>query len=549
MKKRTLSILLSLCLAVTLVTPAVAAEENGTLPEVTDMSIVYNGDDATITKTESNGSFLFTAPGGTEVVDYTTTVTLSSDAVFTATTPGEGDLYVSAVGDNTVTLKFNLTVGGVNINTDQFALTLEKQENNVWTGGFSNAGDLTLETLAGYLTNQNIQLAAGALGANSPAQDILVNMDDENVMLVLCAPGVAVYTVDYVVDETTITWKLPYGATIPALSLVLSGGKTIDGWYLDSDFENALTSNVTVSGNTTVYAKVSSPEEDKTFLEKLEDHEDVTITTKAEWDTFVEHSDVVVAGQLITLGANIDCEDSTYDSMTFAGSFNGAGFTISNANFRAVSTSSGDTCSGMFAKIGPGQTVANLTLQNVTAQYSGTYAGVLAGMVDGAGGGRTLVQNVQVRNSSASGRSAGGVAGFIRNADVRYCSSRDTTITGLANGGGIVGLSNAKVEYCYSTTSPTALTFLGGCAGGVVGKNVRGAYTEYCWATMAVVGGSGTGTEAGGTDIGVFDNVSNSTTVRDFTLKGFTQDCWVRAAGTATDFNTSVVTYPFTAAN
>ncbi len=549
MKKRTLSILLSLCLAVTLVTPAVAAEENGTLPEVTDMSIVYNGDDATITKTESNGSFLFTAPGGTEVVDYTTTVTLSSDAVFTATTPGEGDLYVSAVGDNTVTLKFNLTVGGVNINTDQFALTLEKQENNVWTGGFSNAGDLTLETLAGYLTNQNIQLAAGALGANSPAQDILVNMDDENVMLVLCAPGVAVYTVDYVVDETTITWKLPYGATIPALSLVLSGGKTIDGWYLDSDFENALTSNVTVSGNTTVYAKVSSPEEDKTFLEKLEDHEDVTITTKAEWDTFVEHSDVVVAGQLITLGADIDCEDSTYDSMTFAGSFNGAGFTISNANFRAVSTSSGDTCSGMFAKIGPGQVVANLTLQNVTAQYSGTYAGVLAGMVDGAGGSRALVQNVQVRNSSASGRSAGGVAGFIRNADVRYCSSRDTTITGLANGGGIVGLSNAKVEYCYSTTSPTALTFLGGCAGGVVGKNVRGAYTEYCWATMAVVGGSGTGTEAGGTDIGVFDNVSNSTTVRDFTLKGFTQDCWVRAAGTATDFNTSVVTYPFTAAN
>lgn len=151
MKKRTLSILLSLCLAVTLVTPAVAAEENGTLPEVTDMSIVYNGDDATITKTESNGSFLFTASGGTKVVDYTTTVTLSSDAVFTATTPGEGDLYVSAVGDNTVTLKFNLTVGGVNINTDQFALTLEKQENNVWRGGFSNAADLTLETLAGYL--------------------------------------------------------------------------------------------------------------------------------------------------------------------------------------------------------------------------------------------------------------------------------------------------------------------------------------------------------------------------------------------------------------
>lgn len=474
-----------------------------------------------------------------------------SDAVFTATTPGEGDLYVSAVGDNTVTLKFNLTVGGVNINTDQFALTLEKQENNVWTGGFSNAADLTLETLAGYLTDQNIQLAAGALGANSPAQDILVNMDDENVMLVLCAPGVAVYTVDYVVDEsTTITWKLPAGAEIPAIAVETSGSQEFKGWYTDSALNNALASGTTVTGNTTLYAKITGGTTGSgDFYTDLIEGNTATITNSDDWEIFVEYADQADAGQLIILGTDIDCDGATYDSMTFTGSFNGNGNTISNANFRAVSTSSGDTCSGMFAKIGPGQVVANLTLQNVTAQYSGTYAGVLAGMVDGAGGSRALVQNVQVRNSSASGRSAGGVAGFIRNADVRYCSSRDTTITGLANGGGIVGLSNAKVEYCYSTTSPTALTFLGGCAGGVVGKNVRGAYTEYCWATMVVVGGSGEGAEAGGTDIGVFDNVSNSTTVRDFTLKGFTQDCWVRAAGTATDFNTSVVTYPFTAAN
>ena len=227
--------------------------------------------------------------------------------------------------------------------------------------------------------------------------------------------------------------------------------------------------------------------------------------------------------------------------MTFAGSFNGAGFTISDATFRAVSTSSGDTCSGMFAKIGPGQTVANLTLQNVTAQYSGTYAGVLSGMVDGAGGGRALVQNVHVRNSSASGRSAGGVAGFIRNADVRYCSSRDTTITGLANGGGIVGLNNAKVQYCYSTCTPTALPSLfGGSAGGVVGKNVRGAYTEYCWATMQVVG---RGEENPGTDIGAYE--TSDTSYFFLYTAGFTQDCWTMADDGQMDFNQSVVEYLF----
>lgn len=549
MKKRTLSILLSLCLAVTLVTPAVAAEENGTLPEVTDMSIVYNGDDATITKTESNGSFLFTASGGTEVVDYTTTVTLSSDAVFTATTPGEGDLYVSAVGDNTVTLKFNLTVGGVNINTDQFALTLEKQENNVWTGGFSNAADLTLETLAGYLTDQNIQLAAGALGANSPAQDILVNMDDENVMLVLCAPGVAVYTVDYVVDEsTTITWKLPAGAEIPEIAVELSGGQVIEGWYTDAAYENAFVEGTTITGNTAVYAKVSAPTEDKTFLEKLEDHENVTITNKTEWDTFVENSDVVVAGQLITLGTDINCGNAIYDSMTFKGNFNGNGKTISNATFRAVdsayynSTESDIVCSGMFAALGAGQTIANLTLEDITAEFSTTYSGVLAGLADGTSSNPVLIQNVQVRDSSASGRTAAGVVGFTRNTTVRYCSSTGTTITGLANGGGVVGINNAHVEYCYSTSTPTALPSLfGGSAGGVIAKNVRGGNNNYCWAYMQVVGAEEDGP---GQNLNSLE-ANASMSYETFYNNGFTQYCWTMSDNGPAEFDPDEVSYNF----
>lgn len=549
MKKRTLSILLSLCLAVTLVTPAVAAEENGTLPEVTDMSIVYNGDDATITKTESNGSFLFTASGGTEVVDYTTTVTLSCDAVFTATTPGEGDLYVSAVGDNTVTLKFNLTVGGVNINTDQFALTLEKQENNVWTGGFSNAGDLTLETLAGYLTNQNIQLTAGALGANSPAQDILVNMDDENVMLVLCAPGVAVYTVDYVVDEsTTITWKLPAGAEIPAIAVEPSGSQEFKGWYTDSTLNNALASGTTVTGNTTLYAKITGGAASSgNFYDDLTHGRTATIEDQADWETFVENADKAVAGQLVILGENINCNGATYDSLTFKGNFNGNGKTISNATFRAVdsayytSSENDIVCSGMFAALGAGQIVANLTLANVTAEYASTYSAVLAGLADGTSANPVLIQNVQVRGGSASGRTAAGVVGFTRNTTVKYCSSIGTTITGLANGGGIVGINNAKVEFCYSTTSPTALpSFLGGSTGGVVSKKVRGGWAEFCWSTMTVVGES----DSGGTDKNLLV-VDATTPVSTYEANGFTQDCWNLAVGTATTFDTSEVEYIF----
>ena len=547
MRKRLLAAVLLLSMILTILPTAVMAV--GTAPQVEDLSI--SGGANTVTKTDVNGSLVFTAPANSQVTDYTATVTLSDGAVLTPTSHEAGQLYVASATETSATLKFDLMVNDVNLSeSSTFDLVLTSA-NGVWTGGLTNAETVTLQALADNLENQEITLAAGALGTGSPAQVLLMNQDAANVMLVLCSPDAAVYTVNYVVDDTTtITWKLPDGMVMPVPTLELVGGDTLQGWYTDAACTIAFVEGATVTGNTTLYAKVNVPDVDKTFLEKLEDHEDVTIYTKAEWDTFVENSDVVVAGQLITLGADIDCDDTIYDSMTFAGSFNGNGKIISNASFRAVSTSSGDTCSGMFAKIGPGQVVANLTLQNVTAQYSGTYSGVLAGMVDGAGGSRALVQNVQVRNSSASGRSAGGVAGFIRNADVRYCSSRDTTITGLANGGGIVGLNNSKVEYCYSTTSPTALPeFLKGHAGGVVGKNVRGAYTEYCWSTMKVVGGRGTGTEAAGTDIGAFDSVNNSTTEREFAHKGFTQDCWIPADGTATDFNTSVVTYSFTAEN
>ena len=198
-------------------------------------------------------------------------------------------------------------------------------------------------------------------------------------------------------------------------------------------------------------------------------------------------------------------------------------------------------CSGMFAALGAGQIVANLTLANVTAEYASTYSAVLAGLADGTSANPVLIQNVQVRGGSASGRTAAGVVGFTRNTTVKYCSSIGTTITGLANGGGIVGINNAKVEFCYSTTSPTALpSFLGGSTGGVVSKKVRGGWAEFCWSTMTVVGES----DSGGTDKNLLV-VDATTSVDTYETNGFTQDCWNLAVGTATTFDTSEVEYIF----
>lgn len=543
MKKRIFAWVLSICMVVSLL-PGTALATDGTGPGVADMSISYDG--GTVEKTVSDGSFVFTAPANSDVVDYTAALTLSDGAVFTATTPAAGELYVDSVGQNTATLKFNVIVNNINMaSMDDFDLIFTSSDGTVWTGGFSNAADLTLEALADYLVNQNLQLAAGALGTGSPAQDIVVNADDANVMLVLCAPDAVVYTVSYVVNDTTIIWRLPVGAAIPEITVNLTDGQEIEGWYTDSEHHTEFVPGTTVTGNTTLYANVTggtTPPVTDDFYTNLIAGNTATIMNLDDWETFVEYADQADAGQLIVLGADISCNNATYDPLEFAGNFDGGNHTISNATFRAVSTSSGDTCSGMFAKIGPGQVVANLTLQNVTAQYSGTYAGVLAGMADGASNNRALIQNIQVTGSSASGRTAAGVVGFTRNVDVKFCSSRDTTITGLANGGGVVGINNAHVEYCYSTSAPTALpTLFGGSAGGVIAKNVRGGNNDYCWAYMTVVGAEDDGP---GQNLHSFVADENMDSF-DFEDEGFDQACWMEGDNTPVDFDPDVVTYNF----
>lgn len=543
MKQKLLASAMALTMVLSLTPVTALAAEGDTLPQVADMDIVYDGSD--VEKDNVNGSLVFTATGDTQVVDYTATVSLSDGAVFTpATAHDSGELYVETATSSEVTLKFDITVGPVDLKNDQFALILESTDGTTWTGGFENASDLTLDMLAGYLTNRNIQVAAGALGAGSEAQQILVNQDANDVMLVLCAPDATVYTVDYVVDDnTTITWKLPAGAEIPAIVPELTGGQEFAGWYTDFGRTIPFTEGTPVTSNTTLYAKVNALSEEDAFLQALKAHQNVTIYTKTEWDTFVANSDVVIADQLITLGDDIDCENTTYDSMTFAGNFNGNGKTISNATFSATSdTPSGESCSGMFATLGHGQIVANLTLDNIDVEYAGEYAGALAGMVDGWSNDRALVQNVQVRNSSVSGRSAGGVAGFIRNADVIYCSSRDTSVTGVANGGGVVGLNNGKVEYCYSTVTPTALPSLfGGSAGGVVGKSVRGGSSNYCWAYMDVVGATkdGAGPEENSAE------VSAQGTYAQLLAAQFPPQYWMPAADGSAEFNFDNIEYTF----
>ena len=547
MRKRLLAAVLLLSMILTILPTAVMAVD--TAPQVEDLSI--SGGANTVTKTDVNGSLVFTAPANSQVTDYTATVTLSDGAVLTPTSPQENKLYVDSVTETTATLKFHISIEP-NVFLSSFSeldLNLTKNDDGTWTGGFSNASLLKLSMLSDYLENRDIELVSGALGTGSPAQRVIVNADDANMMLVLCAPDAVTYTVEYVVDaNTTLSWTLPSGMAMPVPTLVLSDGASVSGWYTDAALNTQLPDDAVVTENTTLYAKtVGGSQTSQDFLTALEQHQDVTIRSNADWATFVANADKAVAGQLVTLGTNINCNNATYNPLEFRGNFDGGGYTISNAKFRSVlsayysSSEENIYCSGLFASIGPGQVIANLKLENITAQYSATYAGILAGLADGASNDRALIQNVQVIGGSASGRTAAGVVGFIRNTDVKFCSSRGTTISGLANGGGVVGINNAHVEYCFSTSTPTALTFMGGSAGGVISKSVRGGNSNYCWAYMDVVGANEDGA---GQELNSLE-ASASMTYDQFKDAGFSQFYWASGEGMPADFRTTFVKYVF----
>lgn len=534
------------------------AEESTELEEFSEDTVSQLGDlniasaNNTVTKGTVAGSYIFTAPGDSAVTDYSITATLGSGAELTATTPNDNELYVASVDSTTAQLKFRVKVNDEYLSdNDMFTLTLTSADGGTtWTGGFTNAALLTLDSLADSISNFDISLAAGALGAGSASRDLLVNMDDVNVMMVLCAPDTTVYTVTYMVENSAIEWELPAGMNMPTPQLDLDAGESVT-WYTDANHQNVLDANAIVEANTTIYADITSssvdpdpdPDPEPDFLTALKNGDDVTIDSTEDWNLFVQNSASTQAGQVVTLDTNINCQGASYESLKFYGDFNGGNNTISNATFEATSdTPSGESCCGMFATLRYGQTIANLKLVNIEVEYAGEYAGTLVGMADGYSNDRVHIQNVQVSGGSVSGRSAGGIAGFTRNTDIIYCSSQGTSITGIANGGGIVGINNAKVELCFSTTSPTALpSVFGGSTGGVVAKNVRGGRAVNSWCYEEDVEGA---TDQGGENTGS-RQVPEGTIFLIFKSMGFTQPCWVESTTLPADFDSLTVTLNF----
>lgn len=238
------------------------AEEPEVAPAVTGMTVTYNGEAASVQ--DVNGSLIVNAANSTNVTDYTVTVTLSEGAEFTAPSSGTehqaGDMYVVSATEDSVTLSIaqdeddSVPIGG-----DQLDLVLTSAGDNIWTGSFANAEDISVNALGSVLSEYDLQLVAGPLGEVSQAQQILVNHDAANTMVILCAPDAAVSTVTYVTDDGTFTGKYVNGMIVAMPSVALDDGESI-AWFQDAEYATEEVTEVTVNGNMTLYAQITEPE-------------------------------------------------------------------------------------------------------------------------------------------------------------------------------------------------------------------------------------------------------------------------------------------------
>ncbi len=535
MRRKFLAGFLSLCLALSLLPmSALAVGEDAVTPAITGITVQKDGSTYTSTR-NSDGSLYMNLPGNLLLAGATLTVTTNTAVNFNpSSNPDPGELYVATAGENSVGLNFNLTANDIDLNGANYRFNLTTTDHITWTG---TIGSQCTVPVSAFL-NEDLSFQAGSMvatnsNASNPSLAMAANLNGESILMVGCAPNQALVSVNYTYGTTNAIWKLPVGAPVVNWTPVLQSGQTFDGWYTDENHTQQVDFSSTVAANgLTLYGAINSGSTSSDFLTELNNGNLIlNIDNEDDWASFVANASRVSSTQRVELNLNIDCQNASYTSLTFSGNFDGNGKTISNASFTAV-----DGNSGMFASIGPGQKVCNLVLENVNAKSASTYAGVLAGKIAGSEGNRALVQNIQVKNGSAVGRSAAGIAGFVFWADVKYCSSRGTTITGVANGGGIAGISYGSITDCYSTASPTALLSSG--RGGIAGKNLEGGLVSKCWCTYSTA----VGTTTSATTELYLQGVGNST---DFTSIGLDTDYWTIGRGSTTDFKSDAVTYPF----
>ncbi len=558
MKRKIFSAVLAFVMLLTLAPVALAQGEG---PYVANFSITVDGVPYSTAESE-NGIMI--VPGDKTITGLTFTVTFNEAVDFVVSpeltetdgiyNPGpdvpRGAMYVSSVEGNSVFLNLNIVTGTINFNDEDFHLEMTTTDHIMWSGSTQALEYLggNLFTVAHNLYNPVVIPAGSAVsqatGEPSLINNIILNTDNFNVYMREGGPGVEIVNVTYECNGETYVWKTPKGSTITFPEAPTFETLRFDGWYLNEQHTESVPANYPVTGDMTVYALYTPTTEDN-FAKDLADQKKLVVTINNEQDfrTFASQASIVEAGRRVVLGTSLDfsgyeAAEKTFTAISYKGNFDGGGNTITGAIFAP----SGDNA-GMFAEIGQGQIIANLNLDNITVQYAQN-AGVLAGSISANSGdtptaSRPLIQNVQVTNSTVSGRNAGGLVGFTFITIIKFCSVSDTTVDGLVNAGGIAAQSYSAVSNCY-TKNTTPDTFL--YDGGIVATMLEASSVTSCWTTY----GNIYARNPSGTEEKCFSNAAE--VFSDEVPEGYFDPEYWNTGDTLSDYTfTDAIYYQFTA--
>jgi hypothetical protein len=170
--------------------------------------------------------------------------------------------------------------------------------------------------------------------------------------------------------------------------------------------------------------------------------------------------------------ANIDMNGVTWTPVDqFTGTFDGAGFLISNLSLTTTTT-----YAGLFGRIAAGGIVRNVHVRNISINSSGTFAGGIAGYI--ADGGMLLdsssTGNITLSTAASTDANVGGLAGGVNGNVRRSWSSVNVSATGnnYCHSGGAFALiaASATVSDIYATGTAYSTCNIGNIAsGGLIG--------------------------------------------------------------------------------
>lgn len=133
-------------------------------------------------------------------------------------------------------------------------------------------------------------------------------------------------------------------------------------------------------------------------------------------------------------------------------------------------------------------TVQNLTVENASLNTTSSNVGILAGWIGFEGLETSYVKNVSVSGSVSGNKAVGGLAGMVRNADIRNCSSNVTVNAAGEHASGLIAryYENLVLRACHSSGSIKGTRGVGG----ILGFNEKTSSTQIdiseCSSTCAI---------------------------------------------------------------